>query len=1027
MTTAATARRWTWGVLVLTCLTLPGTARDAEAQDSAAAPVKAMGFPSTWKPYVGASLLLSNTETGTDIGGQGLVGIHKELMNPMLGGPALRGEAYFGGTAAGSNGGGRLLLAIPVIWIAAGVDYSVSFDQADFILSAMFPTTRGGFFHRGTEVRLDWIPARSQSFEIGLRMPIFQPYMGKTRQYKLEVDLPTPSHELAHQRVPPEDLDSLMAEVYRRGTTLLKFSSFFFDDEGGSYEKSLARGRARAMEVKAIFNAPVPPNTPAPSYATTEAAYHRALDAAFGAAITGGRPDTVLGQPLARQAEAIVFDEVILPYDRVFGQYKDNNSLLGLGGVAHDKFDAWLAGQARLSAAQRTAALAVLDRWLTVLDQLRAEYSLDSTNDSRLIWLPMQLAIRPDQHDEQSEIDAIIERLVDQEFTDDNAAAYISGQQFQFELSRMIAQTERYHVLWIHDYRGVTPEGRPDKVAFAMTLRGYMDNLRRKVESYEQTGVYPTYMIFLDQNYYEANKGKTFLGVFDDPLGAPFSLPGRDSLSVAMQAALRAAQDSLRMAVARASRLQADAARHPDPERWLRETVRVHVSITNPADLSFRSNHLLGLPFAPDNLIRDHRKLAFRDITEADPASGEAIFTGVGIGEHYATPTWEDRAILVSGSSLLELKNEARVLLLQQGFTAAEIPAPLQPQPKPANYDSLVAALEARGAIARGMNLHNLTGWAKKDASIVHMALYNLMPPGSVLYIPDSIWTNFLWAGQLVAAAMRGCHVYVVAPAVGHAPSAATFTMSRMQETYARLALVYEMLGPEIEATGGALHVGVYTRQTPIGDLGGAAAEVARNYEKYPFLKEEYPFSPAVYAALSRLADSLSTLDVRANQLLDDEAERAVTIHRKTQFFGTREALNQVAKSPEMLAFLKDLMTLQQVPFTDSASHTPIEDRPEVTAFRSLAAALNALPPAVRARNVTYLTVGSLNKDYRSAVLDGETVYVLSGDWSLIGWPDFFAEWGYVTWVTSPEELEQYLPPGTSTQRWMGRRLRRVI
>ena len=72
-------------------------------------------------------------------------------------------------------------------------------------------------------------------------------------------------------------------------------------------------------------------------------------------------------------------------------------------------------------------------------------------------------------------------------------------------------------------------------------------------------------------------------------------------------------------------------------------------------------------------------------------------------------------------------------------------------------------------------------------------------------------------------------------------------------------------------------------------------------------------------------------------------------------------------------------------------------------------------------------SIASDSPGLRETVLDGETVYVLSGDWSLIGWPDFFAEWGYVTWVTSPEELEEYLPPGTSTQRWMGRRLRRVI
>ena len=1026
----ATTRGITRVVPVLALL-LPWVAPcRAAAQDSAAAaagPVRSMGFPSTWKPYIGASVLLSNTSIGTDVGGQGLIGIHKDLMNPMIGGPALRGEAYLGGTSAGVDGGGRLLLAIPVIWVAGGVDYSISLDQADFILSLMFLTTRGGYFHTGAEARLDWIPARNQSFEIGIRMPVFQRYMGKTRQYKTEVDLPKPSPELRRKRLPPEELDSLMAEVYKRGTQLLKFSSFFFDDEGGSYQESLTRARTRALEVKAILDAPVPPGATPPSYANTEARYHLALDAAFGAALTGASPDTALGRPIARQAESIVFEQVILPYDRVFGQYKQHNSLLGLGWSAHDRFRQSLEAVAGLSPTQRTSALDVFDRWLTVLDQLRAAYSLDSTNDDRLIWLPMQLAIRPDQHDEQAEIDAIIERLVRQDFTEDNAAAYLSGQQFPFELSRMIRQTEHYQVLWIHDYRGVTPQGRPDRVAFWMTLHGYMDNLRRKVEQYEQTGIFPTYMIFLDQNYYEANKGRTFLGLLDDPLGAPFSLPGGDSLSVAMQAALRASQDSLRAAVAGSSRLQAEAARHSDPKGWLRQTIRVHVNITNPSDLSFRSNHLLGLPFAPDNLIRDHRKLAFRDITEADPASGEAIFTGVGIGEHYATPTWEDRAILVSGSSLLELKTQARLLLLQQGFKEAEIPAPLQPQPKPANYDSLVAAFEARAAVARGMNLHNKTGWDQKDASIIHMALYNLMPPGSVLYIPDSIWTNFLWAGQLVAAALRGCHVYVVAPAVGHAPSAASFTMSRMQETYVRLAVVYEVLEPKLEEGGGELHVGVYTRQSAIGDLGASADEVYDNYQKYPFLRQEFPFSPEFFADLRRLADSLSRLDVRAHQLLQDEVARDVTIHRKTQFFGTREALDQIAQSPEMLQFLKAWITQLQVPFTDSVSHVAIQDRPEVQRFQTMATALNTLPPEVRARNVTYLTVGSLNKDYRSAVLDGETVYLLSGDWSLIGWPDFFVEWGYVTWVASPEELEQYLPPYSGTQRWVGRRMRRIL
>ncbi len=985
-----------------------------------------MGFPSTWKPYVGASLLLSNTSTGTEVGGQGLIGIHKELMNPMIGGPALRGEAYLGGTSAGVNGGGRVLLAIPVIWVAGGVDYSVSLDQADFILSFMAPTTRGGYFHRGTELRIDWLPGRGQSFEIGLRMPIFQPHIGKTRQYSVEAPLPRPTRATKREAKSAQP-DSLMEAVYKAGYALLRFSTAFPDDESGNYDQALQHARESAGKLKALLDEPRPGHPEGASYALVEAGYHQALDVAFGAALSDGRPDSTAGEPMARQAEAIALDRMILPYDRLFGQYKDPNTLLGLGQAARDQFRHWLEARPDLTSAQRDTARAVFDRWVLVLERLRDKFELDSEDDTRLVWLPLQLAIRPDQHDEQAEIDGVIERLVHQDFTDDNAALYLTGQQFLFELSRMLRQTEHYHVLWIHDYRGVTPQGRPDKVAFAMTRQGYMASLRRQVEAYDRTGVFPVYMIFLDQNYYEANKSKTFLGLLADPLGAPFSLPGNDSLSTAMQAALRASQDSLRAAVAGSSRLQAEAARHTDPAGWLRQTIRVHVSITNPSDLSFRSSRLLGLPFAPDNLIRDHRKLAFRDITEADPSSGEAIFTGTGVGQHYATPTWEDRTMLVSGSSLLQLKTEARLLLLQQGFKASEIPAPLQPMPRPADYDSLVAALEARGSVARGMNLHNRTGWAQKDASLIHMALYNLMPPGSVMYIPDSIWSNFLWAAQLVSAAARGCRVYVVAPGLGHAPSAAPFTMSRMQETFARLAIIHETLEPNFEAVGGSLRVGVYTRQSAVGDLAGTIDEVIANYGKYPFLAEEYPFAPAFYQELRQLEDSLSLHAAPVNQLLQDEVPRGVLIHRKTQFFGTRDALERIARSPQMRTFVRDWIIQQSVPFTDSVTRVPITERPELHAYQGLRAALGALPADVRSRMVTYLTVGSLNKDYRSAMLDGETVYALAGDWSLIGWPDFFAEWGFVTWVNSPEELAQVLPPYTGTQRWMGRQMRRIL
>ena len=85
-----------------------------------------------------------------------------------------------------------------------------------------------GYFHRGAEVRLDWLPARQQSFEIGLRMPIFQRYIGKTRQYTVEAPLARPT-KATRREAKSAQPDSLMEAVYRAGYALLRFSTAFPD------------------------------------------------------------------------------------------------------------------------------------------------------------------------------------------------------------------------------------------------------------------------------------------------------------------------------------------------------------------------------------------------------------------------------------------------------------------------------------------------------------------------------------------------------------------------------------------------------------------------------------------------------------------------------------------------------------------------------------------------------------------------------------------------------------------------------
>ena len=124
------------------------------------------------------------------------------------------------------------------------------------------------------------------------------------------------------------------------------------------------------------------------------------------------------------------------------------------------------------------------------------------------------------------------------------------------------------------------------------------------------------------------------------------------------------------------------------------------MNITNRADEAYWSGGIISSLFAyPDNLMRDHRKVAFYDVTEADPYSGRAVYTGMGVGQQYLGPTWEDRSIRVEGPMLVELKRAVRELLLSQGMPVRDIPLPLQARNRSVGYDSLLAAGSAPGEL----------------------------------------------------------------------------------------------------------------------------------------------------------------------------------------------------------------------------------------------------------------------------------------------------------------------------------------
>ena len=120
-------------------------------------------------------------------------------------------------------------------------------------------------------------------------------------------------------------------------------------------------------------------------------------------------------------------------------------------------------------------------------------------------------------------------------------------------------------------------------------------------------------------------------------------------------------------------------ARRATPSVGCASTIKVHVNVGNQSDFSFRSSHIIpGIPFTPDNVMRDHRKLVIYDVNEADPNRGAVFVMGIGIGEVYSSATWEDRGFRVRGPATLDARAALRQALRANGFSESEIPAPLR-------------------------------------------------------------------------------------------------------------------------------------------------------------------------------------------------------------------------------------------------------------------------------------------------------------------------------------------------------------
>ena len=973
---------------------------------------KAMGFPNHWRPSVGVMLDWERRGTGSALGAELHGTLYKDLVNPATNVAGVSGEGYVRWVDDDTDGGARLFLSSPAAMLHFGLDYSIRDEQLDFVFSLTPAFRRSGLFGLGDNLRIDWYPSRDGSFMFGVGIPL-ERHMGKTRPRDKKVTLPKPNHASSAAEVAlAPDVRASLEHVKHSAHWVQLYSAPFIDNELSAEPDKIAELKKAIADARNHFHQQsevYPAGHTAPAEIDV---YHRELERAFALAGAGSAAERV-----AAEARAILLDQVLLPYNRLLGQRKERDSLLGYGDAAEREFAAWLAADSGIAGEYHSALAKVFHEVIQILENCRS-VTLERWTDSRLVWMALDLALRPEDHDTQAELDALLAKAVEEPFSDANKLLYIRSEFFQIELARSVHEARDYHVLWIHDYRGLNAVKNPDEVAFRQTVETYMQALIRQARDFDRTGRLASYFIFLDQMYFESNHGRLWLELLADPLHHEVHLPPGYE---AWEGQIRSAQEDLRAAVAASTGLVAGKERYG--EAWLRNRLRVQVNITNPADVSFRSDDFAKyVNFTPDLVMRDHRKIAFWDVTELDPGSGGAIFSGAGIGEHYVGPTWDDRALLLHGPAICGLKRAARELLRSQGFDADEIPEPFQPLDQPADYESKVAALRAEGWQTKALQVHNVTGFGPKRATVAKAAQYNLMPAGSVLFIPDSLWNSTLWGSMLFGAALRGCKVAVICPSLTNAPSDGLPQMSRTTELFTRLLVLSQEFGQEVEAAGGSFHAGIYNHDVAAGDHARSLRVLSERLPTNPFLREGFPFQDDVLASFAALADTLEARGYSARYLAVDAFERKPKLHLKVQFMATRDVIPTLASRPEWGELVRDwILTYAKEVQTHGAE---VDARAIQDAARQESRVLiekwwNSLSEDQRQHMALYMNIGSHNQNYRSLIMDGEVTAVVSGVSALVAYIDFARVMGLSTWVTTVEELEKLLPKPTGIGRWM--------
>jgi hypothetical protein len=966
-----------------------------------------MGQPSPFYPYAGAVGGWGWRDNDRQAAARVVLGVERDLIQPVVGILGVAAEGYAGTLGGRSDAGARIMGTMRILRVGVGADMSFVGRGTSFVLTITEPLRRGGVFGGGSELRVDWLrDAGRSSWAFGVTVPVARPWIGRTRPHETDVRLPKPP--VLRLTTPPVAESPRVAEALRRARRAALAIDALTTPAFSPNDDDWLRDMRRAAERMKERDADYPHGHTFPIEID---AYHRALTDVF---IAASGSDSARGEATAALARRALLDELLIPYDAYYGRFRPRSVLDALTERAREKFARSLDDESSVSAAHRAESEAAFARLLRIVRE-DAAAAQDRWGDSRDVWLPLQLALRREDYDTQGEVDQVVQRVVGRKLEPGNDLSFLPVEAFSRALRRSIRDTRSYHVLWIHDFAGVTPAGETDSVAYR-TVFAYIRALTRAASAFDSTHTLPRYMIFLDQWFYTAKGSRRWISLLERPLHRDVRLPPQFQGRLALRAAL----DSLRAAVAASPALQAEARRRG--AKWLDNVMSIRVSVTNPADPSYSGPRIVPNDLREslsDNWMRDHRKIVFYDLDEREPWKGGALFTGEGVGEEYENSGWEDRTVAVRGPGVLTLKRDAVDLLRSQGFRDAQIPDVLRPHSPAADPASQVDSLVREGWTARVLVAQNGTGYLDKHASALKATLYTLMPAGSRIVAPSPFWGSHAWASILLGSALRGTHVMVLAPGRENFPGPPYIQLATTRTVFEGLLQMRTIWTDQLDSVDGRLRVGLFHNTVPTRDVIGRLREMALHLRQNRFVRDEFPFPPRIYDLLEQPDSVFRHLGVAP---LPADAGRDSTspkLHLKTQFLASASALHTML-SLQQWDTLLTAYAIERI----SSSRTVSDSVPPALSVEMLSRLgptfTGRVPPQNNA-DVLYLTVGSHNEDDLSRTHNGEVLCLVAGRASLTAVFDFVYLVASATWVDSVDDMDGLIPRSDWFHRLLAR------